>query len=107
VLATAFTANALALCIGLAPRPMDPQCIESRNANSSTRCKFDSDSNEIDESEQQYEKHDLHKCVTDDGITTESIDPKYQTIKQRELSGMNSAKTQNSLAPGEIENDLS
>jgi hypothetical protein len=30
--------------------------------------KFDSGSNEIDESERQFEKHDLHKCVTDDGI---------------------------------------
>jgi hypothetical protein len=31
--------------------------------------KFDPDSNEIDESELQDEKHDLHKCETDDGIT--------------------------------------
>jgi hypothetical protein len=34
----------------------------------SIRCKFDADSNEIDESELQDEKHDLHKCETDDGI---------------------------------------
>jgi hypothetical protein len=42
---------------------------EEENASSSIRCKVDPDSNEIDESEPQYEKHDLHKCVTDDGIT--------------------------------------
>jgi hypothetical protein len=34
----------------------------------SIRGKFDPVSNEIDESELQDEKHDLHKCVTDDGI---------------------------------------
>jgi hypothetical protein len=39
------------------------------NADSPICCKFDPDSNEIDESDLQYEKHDLHKCVTDDGIT--------------------------------------
>jgi hypothetical protein len=52
-------------------------------------------------------KHDSHKCVTDDGITTESIDPKYRTIKQRERSARNDSKTQKSLMPGEIESDLS
>jgi hypothetical protein len=30
---------------------------------------FDPDSNKIDESELQDEKHDLHKCATDDGTT--------------------------------------
>jgi hypothetical protein len=34
----------------------------------SIRSKFDPDSNETDESAEQCEKHDLHKCVTDDGI---------------------------------------
>jgi hypothetical protein len=34
----------------------------------SIRSKFDPDSNEIDQSKSQYEKHDLYKCVTDDGI---------------------------------------
>jgi hypothetical protein len=71
------------------------------------RCKFDPDSNQIDGTELQDEKHNLHKCVTDDGITTESIDPKYRTIKQRERSARNDPKTQNSLTPGEIESDLS
>jgi hypothetical protein len=52
------------------------------SANSSIRSKFDPDSNEIDESERPCEKHDLQKCGTDDGITTESIDPKHRTIKQ-------------------------
>jgi hypothetical protein len=42
---------------------------EEENADSSIRCKFDPDSNEIDESDLQDEKHDLHKCVIDDGIT--------------------------------------
>jgi hypothetical protein len=35
----------------------------------SIRSKLDLDSNEINESELQCEKHDLHKCETDDGIT--------------------------------------
>jgi hypothetical protein len=41
---------------------------EEENVNSSIRCNFDLASNEIDESEWQHEKHDLHKCVTDDRI---------------------------------------
>jgi hypothetical protein len=41
---------------------------EKENADSSIRCKFDPDSNEIGENERQSEKHDLHKCETDDGI---------------------------------------
>jgi hypothetical protein len=34
----------------------------------SIRSKFDPDSNETDESKRQCEKHDSHKCETDDGI---------------------------------------
>jgi hypothetical protein len=34
----------------------------------SIRCKFDPVSNETDESELHFEKHDLHKFSTDDGI---------------------------------------
>jgi hypothetical protein len=41
---------------------------EEEKADSSIRCKFDSVSNKIDESELQNEKHDLHECETDDGI---------------------------------------
>jgi hypothetical protein len=41
---------------------------EDENANSSIRCNFDPDSNELDESELQYEKHDLHKTETEHEI---------------------------------------
>jgi hypothetical protein len=61
----------------------------------------------MNESEWQYEKHDLHKISTDDEITIELVDPKHRTIKKRELSVRNDPKTQKSLTPGEIELDLS
>jgi hypothetical protein len=41
---------------------------EEENAYSSICCNFDPASNEIDESELHFEKHDLHKCSTDDGM---------------------------------------
>jgi hypothetical protein len=41
---------------------------EAENVDSSIHCKFDPGSNEIDETEQQSEKHDLHECVTDNRI---------------------------------------
>jgi hypothetical protein len=54
---------------------------KEENADSSIRCKFDPDSNEIDESELQCEKHDFYKCATRNGTTIELIDPKYRTIQ--------------------------
>jgi hypothetical protein len=41
----------------------------SAKADLSIRCNLDPVSNEIDESERQYEKHDWHKYSTGDGIT--------------------------------------
>jgi hypothetical protein len=41
---------------------------EDENAYSSIRCNFDPVSNEIDESELHFEKHDLDKYSTDDRI---------------------------------------
>jgi hypothetical protein len=38
----------------------------AKKADYSIRRQFDSVSNEIDESELQYNKHDLHECVTGD-----------------------------------------
>jgi hypothetical protein len=42
------------------------------NADSSIRCNFDPVSNVSDLSEDQFEKHDLHKTSRDDGIQHEA-----------------------------------